>query len=173
MDAYVELAVNDDALAEAEVVRVYTDGSCQGNPGPGGWAFVTADTTVSGGDPRTTNNRMELRAVIEALRAFEGPVEIVSDSRYVVDCLNQRWYAKWRANGWKRAKGAPVLNTDLWQALLALVEGRGDGCQVAFTWVKGHAGDTMNARADAAARAAAERAATERVCGKTAVTGGR
>lgn len=145
---------------EIDRLRVYTDGSCQGNPGPGGWAFVTADTTVAGGEPRTTNNRMELRAVIEALRVFEGPVEIVSDSRYVVDCLNQRWYTKWRANGWKRAKGAPVLNPDLWKALLALVEGRAR-CQVVFTWVKGHADDTMNARADAAARAAAEKAAAK------------
>lgn len=136
--------------------KVYTDGSCSGNPGPGGWAFVTDDVTVSGHEPATTNNRMEMQAVIEALRSVRGDVEIVSDSRYVIDCLNQKWYVKWRANEWRRAKNKPVLNRDVWEELLACVESRrSKGDTVVFTWVKGHGSDPGNQRADAAARAAA------------------
>lgn len=135
---------------------VHTDGSCLGNPGPGGWAFVVGDVTVSGFEPQTTNNRMELRAVTEALRSVEGDVEVVTDSRYVVDCLNQGWYVKWRANEWRRRKNKPVLNRDAWEALLEIVETRREaGDAVAFRWTKGHGNDPLNIRADKAARAAA------------------
>ena len=140
------------------MVTIHTDGSCLGNPGPGGWAFITTsgDGITSGAEQHTTNNRMELRAVIEALRTVNTDLEVVSDSRYVIDCLNQKWYVKWRANGWKNSQKKQVVNRDLWEELLTLVEKhRGAGLMAAFTWVKAHSGDASNTRVDAAARAAA------------------
>lgn len=143
---------------------IHTDGSCLGNPGPGGWAFVTGEVTVSGFEAETTNNRMEMQAVTEALRSVSGSIEIVSDSRYVIDCLNQRWYVKWRANDWRRAKNKPVLNRDAWEQLLELVEARRtEGHDVSFRWIKGHSADPGNKKADAAARAAAGRAAASTI----------
>jgi ribonuclease HI len=125
------------------VIEIYTDGACQGNPGPGGWAWATAphgERHGSGGAAHTTNQRMEVQAVLEALRANEGPLTIVSDSTYVVHCFRDRWYVKWQRNGWRNSKKEPVANTDLWMPLVALVEAR----QPAFRWVKGHSGNPMN-----------------------------
>jgi len=106
---------------------VYTDGSCLGNPGPGGWGWATLDgRSASGGEPHTTNQRMEINAVVEALRALDGPVHVVSDSTYVVNCFKQRWWAGWQRKGWRNSQGKPVANRDLWEALfeLALDGGR-------------------------------------------------
>ena len=128
-------------------IRVYTDGACRGNPGPGGWGWVVPDGAWANGfDPDTTNQRMELRAVLEALRTIEGPVEVVSDSTYVVNCFRDRWWEGWLRRGWKNAKKEPVANRDLWEPLIALYRERGD--EIAFTWVKGHAGDEYNDIAD-------------------------
>jgi len=137
------------------VSRVYTDGSCRGNPGPGGWAWAAgADDFASGCEGHTTNQRMELLAVIEALRAHAGDVEIVSDSNYVVKCFHDRWWAGWQRRGWKNSQGQPVANRDLWESLLPLV--LESGRTVTFTWVKGHSGDPMNDFVDALATQAAD-----------------
>ena len=133
---------------------VYTDGACSGNPGPGGWAWAVApdgDRHGAGGAARTTNQRMEVTAVLEALRTLPGQLEIVSDSTYVVHCFRDRWWVKWKANGWKNSKKEPVANTDLWMPLVDLVEQR----RPSFRWVKGHSGDRMNDLVDRLAVAAA------------------
>lgn len=133
---------------------VYTDGACSGNPGPGGWAWATVpDGAVrgAGGEAHTTNQRMEIRAVLEALRSLEGPLVIVSDSTYVVNCFRDRWWARWQANGWRNAKKEPVANTDLWKPLIELYQQR----RPEFRWVKGHSGDPMNDLVDRLAVAAA------------------
>jgi ribonuclease HI len=135
---------------------VYTDGSCLGNPGPGGWAWaVEGGATESGGEPRTTNQRMEVTAVVRALRALPGPVHVVSDSTYVVNCFTQGWWVGWQRRGWRNTQGKPVANQDLWKELLplALESER----LVTFEWVKGHSGHPMNDLVDLlATRAAAE-----------------
>lgn len=138
------------------MTRIHTDGACRGNPGPGGWAWARgADGYASGAEERTTNQRMELRAVLEALRANpDGDVEIVSDSTYVVKCFNDHWYVGWLRRGWKNSQGQPVANRDLWEPLFDLTL-RG-GRTVTFTWVKGHAGDPMNEFVDELATAAAD-----------------
>jgi ribonuclease HI len=145
----------------APVTVVYTDGSCIGNPGPGGWAWaVDGGRSDSGGDPATTNQRMEVRAVVEALRVLDGPVEVVSDSTYVVNCFRQRWWDGWYRRGWRNTQGKPVANRDLWEPLLTLaLEG---GRPVSFRWVKGHSGDRMNDVVDQLALAAASAAAAGR-----------
>jgi ribonuclease HI len=136
--------------------RIHTDGACRGNPGPGGWAWAEGTSRfASGAEAHTTNQRMEVRAVIEALRATPGDaVEIVSDSSYVVKCFNDKWYVGWRRRGWKNSQGQPVANRDLWEELfvLALESER----QVLFTWVKGHSGDPMNEFVDDLATLAAD-----------------
>ena len=130
---------------------IYTDGACSGNPGPGGWAWAVApdgEPNASGGEAATTNQRMEIYAVLDALRAHaplaDGgppvPIEIVSDSTYVVNCFRDRWWVKWERNGWTNSKKQPVANVDLWKPLIELVRA-GD---VTFRWVKGHSGDPMN-----------------------------
>ena len=133
---------------------VYTDGACSGNPGPGGWAWAVApDGSPSGvgGDRATTNQRMEIYAVLDALRVLDdGPVRVVSDSTYVVNCFRDRWWVRWEANGWRNAKKQPVANADLWQPLIAVVRTR----DVSFEWVKGHSGDRMNDLVDQLAVAA-------------------
>ncbi len=122
---------------------VYTDGACSGNPGPGGWAWVVpGGAWASGAEARTTNQRMELTAVLEALRANAGAVEVISDSTYVVNCFRDGWWKGWLRRGWKNASGKPVANRDLWEPLIELVRARGD--EVTFTWVKGHSGDEWN-----------------------------
>jgi ribonuclease HI len=132
--------------------RVYTDGACLGNPGPGGWAWAVEDGTfASGAEAHTTNQRMEVQAVAEGLRALGGPVVVVSDSAYVVRCFNDRWWVGWERRAWRNAKGQPVANQDLWRPLLEMVRAR----QVRFEWVKGHAGDPLNTFVDALANEAA------------------
>ncbi len=128
---------------------VYTDGSCLGNPGPGGWAWAVPEgPSASGGERLTTNQRMEVTAVLRALEAHGGPgaVEVVSDSAYVVNCFKQRWWEGWQRRGWRNAQGKPVANRDLWEPLLAQAL---DGERpVTFRWVKGHSGDPWNELVD-------------------------
>ncbi|HVI98875.1 MAG TPA: ribonuclease HI [Sphingomonas sp.] len=143
-------------MKELTHVEIATDGACKGNPGPGGWGAViragTREKEMSGGEAGTTNNRMELTAVIEALNALKRPCRITlsTDSRYVMDGLT-RWIHGWRKNGWKTAAKKPVKNADLWQALVAAAERH----RIEWVWVKGHAGHPDNERADALASAAA------------------
>jgi ribonuclease HI len=131
-------------------VAIYTDGACSGNPGPGGWGAVlvsgTNEKELSGGEPNTTNNRMELTAVISALQALKRPCEVTltTDSKYIVDAVTQGWAKKWRANNWMRNKKDKALNPDLWEQLLDLL----DIHDVTFVWVKGHAGHSYNERCD-------------------------
>jgi ribonuclease HI/uncharacterized phage-like protein YoqJ len=135
---------------------VYTDGACIGNPGPGGWAWAVPDGAhASGADPTTTNQRMEIRAALEAVTALDGPLLVVSDSKYVVQCFSDRWYAKWEANGWKTSNRTPVLNQDLWRPLVDEFHAR-EG-EIEFRWVKGHSGDVMNDVVDRLATEAARR----------------
>jgi ribonuclease HI len=136
--------------------RIHTDGACRGNPGPGGWAWASCrEDFGSGAEPHTTNQRMEVMAVIEALREHpDGAIEIVSDSTYVVKCFHDRWYDGWKRRNWKNSKGQPVANRDLWEALIPLVVD--SGRDVTFSWVKGHSGDVMNDFVDQLATAAAD-----------------
>ena len=139
-----------------EPVVVYTDGACAGNPGPGGWAWAVAPDGVpsaAGGEPHTTNQRMEITAALEAARRFvpAGPVVIVSDSTYVVNCFRDKWYVKWERNGWKNSQRKDVANKDLWEPLVRLYLAR----KPEFRWVKGHSGDAMNDLVDQLAVAAA------------------
>ena len=137
------------------VVEVHTDGACSGNPGPGGWGWVASDgRRASGGEAQSTNQRMELKAVLEALRAIEGTVVVFSDSTYVVKCFNDRWYEGWLTRGWKTSANKPVANRDLWEPLIDLYLRRRN--EVRFVWVKGHSGDPMNEIADQLAVAAAK-----------------
>ena len=136
--------------------RIHTDGACRGNPGPGGWAWASGpDEFASGAEAHTTNQRMEVVAVIEALRKHPGAsLEIVSDSTYVVKCFHDSWYVGWRRRNWRNSKGEPVANRDLWETLLPLV--LDDGRDVTFSWVKGHSGDRMNDFVDDLATRAAD-----------------
>lgn len=139
------------------MIRIYTDGSCLGNPGPGGWAWaIDKSTWASGGSTLpTTNQRMELMAVIEALRDSVGKVTIVTDSAYIVNCFKDKWYLNWSASGIKKRGGEQVKNWDLWGPLLDLAL-RKEGA-VIFEKVKGHSGDVMNDFVDELARKAAMR----------------
>ncbi len=120
---------------------VYTDGACSGNPGPGGWAWaVDGGPSGSGGDPDTTNQRMELRAALEAVLNVQRPLIVVSDSTYVVNCFKDKWYEGWIKRGWKNSSKKPVANRDLWEPLIE--EHLKGG--VEWQWVKGHSGDRMN-----------------------------
>ena len=122
---------------------VYTDGACLGNPGPGGWAWAVPDGPYAAGhDPATTNQRMEIRAVLEAVRSLDGPLEIVSDSTYVVNCFRDRWWEGWLARGWTNSAKKPVANRDLWEPLVDVY--RGDPQRLRFRWVKGHGNDRYN-----------------------------
>ncbi len=141
-------------------VVIYTDGACSGNPGPGGWGAVLRwNGTVKelhGGDPATTNNRMELMAAIQALEALSRPatVQLYIDSKYVLDGIT-KWIKGWQRNGWRTASKQPVKNEDLWRRLVEAI----DGHDISWTWVKGHAGDEGNERADELARMGAEESA--------------
>ena len=134
-------------------VVIYTDGACSRNPGPGGWGVVlrwnATEKELHGGDPQTTNNRMELMAAIQALEALNRPekVQLHTDSKYLLDGIT-RWIRGWQRNGWKTAARQPVKNVDLWQRLVAAMAPH----QVRWTWVKGHNGDPGNERADELAR---------------------
>ena len=131
-------------------IEIFTDGACSGNPGKGGWGailrFGEYQKELSGGEKNTTNNRMELTAVIEALKALKEPCEVVitTDSKYVSDAVTLGWAENWRKNGWKKADKKPALNADLWQQLLELLAQH----KVTFNWVKGHAGHIENERCD-------------------------
>jgi ribonuclease HI len=136
-------------------VEIWTDGACSGNPGPGGWGallrFGEREKEISGGEAETTNNRMELQAAIQALNALKRPCEVLlhTDSRYVMDGITD-WIQGWKARGWKTAAKKPVKNADLWQELDAARSRH----RVRWHWVKGHAGDDGNERADRLAREA-------------------
>jgi ribonuclease HI len=131
-----------DEPVPAGTTEVFTDGACRGNPGPGGWAWAVLDgPSGSGHEPATTNQRMEVRAAYEAIVALPGPLVVVSDSTYVVNCFKNSWWTGWRARGWVNSAKKPVANRDLWEPLIDLVEERGD---VTFRWVKGHSGHPGN-----------------------------
>ncbi|GAA2496038.1 ribonuclease H [Terrabacter carboxydivorans] len=131
---------------------VYTDGACSGNPGPGGWAWaIDRDRFASGAERPSTNQRMEIRAALEAVTAIAGPLVVVSDSTYVVNCFRDEWWAGWLQRGWTTSAKKPVANRDLWEPLVMAVKERGD---VAFQWVKGHSGHEMNDLVDQLAVAA-------------------
>ena len=131
-------------------VNIYTDGACSGNPGPGGWGAILrygkVEREISGGEEHTTNNRMELTAVISALEALKEPceVDLYSDSKYVVEAIEKGWAVGWRARGWKKADKKPALNPDLWERLLDLLEKH----KVNFIWIKGHNEHPENERCD-------------------------
>lgn len=136
------------------IVEIYTDGACSGNPGPGGWGALLLcnghEKELCGGDADTTNNRMEMMAVIKALEALNtsSQVRLYTDSKYVMDGIT-KWLAGWKAKGWKTAAKKPVKNKELWQEMDVIVNKH----DVEFIWVKGHAGDEGNERADELARA--------------------
>ena len=136
-----------------DIVEIYSDGSCLGNPGPGGWGVLLRwrgiERELSGGEQDTTNNRMELRAAIEALNTLKKPSQVVltTDSRYVIQGINE-WMAGWVARGWKTASKQPVKNQDLWQALHSAIQPH----DITWQWVKGHAGHDENERVDTLAR---------------------
>lgn len=143
-----------------KTVTIYTDGACSGNPGPGGWGAILIygehKKELSGGEAHTTNNRMELTAVIEALRCLKEPcvVELWSDSKYLIDALEKGWAKGWRKRGWVKADKKPALNPDLWEQLLDLLEVHDLRCH----WVKGHAENEFNNRCDEMAVAESRKA---------------
>lgn len=134
-------------------VDIYTDGACSGNPGKGGWGAILVygqkEKEISGGEKETTNNRMELTAVIEALSLLKEPCEVTltTDSKYICDAVNKGWLYSWHKNNWKKADKKPALNVDLWTKLLPLLEMH----NVSFKWVKGHNGHPYNERCDSLA----------------------
>ena len=145
-------------------VKLFSDGACSGNPGPGGWGTILQFTDaagkihekeLSGGEAHTTNNRMELTGVISGLEALLMPcaVTVTTDSKYVVDSITKRWVYGWKRNGWVKSDKKPALNADLWEKLLPLLERH----KVTFCWVKGHAGHPENERCDALAVAQREK----------------
>ncbi len=135
---------------------VYTDGACSGNPGPGGWAWVVPDgPRASGGDPATTNQRMELTAALEAIRSLERPLVIVSDSTYLVNCFRDGWWKGWLSRNWLNSQKKPVANRDLWEPIIRAHQEGG----ITFQWVKGHSGDRWNDEADRLAVAEVEKLA--------------
>ena len=154
MPVFMGSTLTDEARSKVEI---WTDGACSGNPGPGGWGVILTyrghEKELNGGAEDTTNNRMELKAAIEALSALKRRSKVVlhTDSSYVKDGITQ-WLPGWKARGWKTAAKKPVKNQDLWEALDALIQGH----DVTWQWVKGHAGEPMNERADALARAGME-----------------
>ena len=133
-----------------KTVTLYTDGACSGNPGPGGWGCILeyngVQKELSGGEAETTNNRMELTAVIRGLEALKESciVELYSDSKYVIDALQKGWAVSWQQKGWRKADKKPALNPDLWERLLELAERH----TLHYHWVKGHADNPMNNRCD-------------------------
>lgn len=139
-----------------KTVEIFTDGACSGNPGPGGYGAILRyngrQRELSGGEPQTTNNRMELMAVIVALEALKEQCNVIltSDSKYVIDALEKGWAKKWQSNNWMRTNKDKALNPDLWERLLKLTEYH----NMSYNWIKGHAGHTENERCDALAVAA-------------------
>ncbi|QLA16596.1 ribonuclease HI [Desulfolutivibrio sulfoxidireducens] len=151
------MSTETEAAGTCPAVAIYTDGCCFGNPGPGGFGVVLlcgeTRKELSGGRRLTTNNRMELLAVIEALLALTKPcrADLFTDSQYVRNAIEKRWLLNWRKNGWKTAEKKPVKNKDLWERLTPLLSTH----QVRFHWVRGHAGDKENERCDVLAKTAA------------------
>ena len=142
--------------AARSTTQVWTDGACSGNPGPGGWAWATADGRHgSGGSRRTTNQRTEIQAALEAVTALAGPLVVVSDSTYVVNCFRDGWWRGLIARDWVTSAKKPVANRNLWEPLVAAVR---EGEEITFRWVKGHSGDRMNDLVD---RLAVEAAASQ------------
>ena len=139
-------------------VNIYTDGACRGNPGRGGWGAIlvygSIEKELSGGEPDTTNNRMELSAVIAALSALKEPCEVTltTDSQYVANAIEKGWLQGWQKNNWRKSDKGQVLNVDLWQELLPLL----DKHKVSFVWVKGHNGHPYNERCDVLATTVAD-----------------
>jgi ribonuclease HI len=139
-------------------VELYTDGACRGNPGRGGWGAILVygdkEKELSGGEPMTTNNRMELMAAIEGLAALRVPCEVTltSDSKYLVDAINKGWLDSWKKNGWRKADKSAVLNVELWKKIDMLLAVH----DVSFVWVHGHTGHPYNERCDALATAFAD-----------------
>lgn len=137
-------------MGKKKTVFVYTDSSCRGNPGPGGWCAILKykgnEKMISGGEDYTTNNRMDLTGVVNALCALKEPCKVIvtCDSRYVVDAVNKGWLAKWETNGWKKAKKRTVKNIDLWEQMLREL----DRHEVSFNWIRGHAGHPENEYCD-------------------------
>ena len=140
-------------------IEIYTDGSCKGNPGPGGWGAILRyngyEKRISGGEAETTNNRMELTAVIKALSLLREPcsVILISDSKYVCDGISKGWAKSWQKNGWIKSDKKPALNVDLWEQLLALLQVH----HVSVEWIKGHAGHPENELCDQMAVEEAEK----------------
>ncbi|MBE6895398.1 MAG: ribonuclease HI [Ruminococcaceae bacterium] len=134
-------------------IEIFTDGACKGNPGPGGWCAILryngVEKMISGGEKETTNNRMELSAVLFALKALKEPCHITlqSDSKYVLDSLSKGWVYGWQKKGWKKSDGKPALNVDLWHQLLEEIKKH----ELSYVWIKGHAGHPENERCDAQA----------------------
>ena len=134
-------------------IEIFTDGACKGNPGPGGWCAILryngVEKVISGGEKETTNNRMELSAVLFALKALKEPchISLQSDSKYVLDSLSKGWVYGWQKKGWKKSDGKPALNVDLWQPLLEEIRRH----EMEYVWIKGHAGHPENERCDAQA----------------------
>ena len=145
-------------------IQIFTDGACSGNPGPGGWGAILRykahEKELSGGEAETTNNRMELMALIAALEQLKEPCEIdlCSDSQYVINGLQKGWAKGWRARGWKKADKSPALNSDLWARLLDLSEAH----TIHYNWIKGHAGHPQNERCDQMAVAQSKKYASAR-----------
>lgn len=133
-----------------KTVHIFTDGACSGNPGPGGWCAILKygdkEKIVSGGEPETTNNRMELSAVIYGLQQLTENCNVIltSDSKYVLDSVTKGWVFSWQKNNWRKADKSPALNVDLWELLLPLLKKH----NVTFKWIKGHAGHPENERCD-------------------------
>ena len=131
-------------------IQIFTDGACSGNPGPGGWCAIMRynenEKILSGGEEHTTNNRMELSAVMYSLKALKEPCEvhITSDSKYVIDSITKGWVYSWKKKGWKKSDGKKALNVDLWEELLPLLQIH----NVTFDWIKGHAGHPENEKCD-------------------------
>ena len=138
---------------EKKTVELFTDGACSGNPGPGGWGAILRyngiEKELSGGEAQTTNNRMELSAVINGLRALKEPCRVMlrTDSKYVADGVDKGWAESWKKKGWRKGDGKPALNPDLWDELLSLLEIH----EVEIDWIKGHNGHPENERCDALA----------------------
>lgn len=143
-------------MDETKPVVAYSDGSCRTNPGRGGWAWIAADGRYGSGPAKgTTNQRMEIKAAYEAVKSLHGSspaIEVVTDSKYVVDCFEKKWWVNWQRNGWLNAKKESVANRDLWEPFINLVNEHGN---VSFRWVKGHSGNRMNDEVDALAKYAA------------------
>lgn len=150
------MPAGDNRMNELTKVEMFTDGACSGNPGPGGWGTILRagkhEKELSGADPETTNNKMELQAVIEGFKALKRPCDVVlcTDSKYVADALDKGWAQSWKENGWRKADKKPAQNIELWDELLSLIEPH----KVRIIWIKGHAGHPENERCDRLAVAA-------------------